>query len=132
LAITALLAIDEFSEETGGTHVIPFSHKSEVLPSDTYISSNNIVARASAGSALVFDSMLFHRAGTNSSQIIRRAVNHVYTTSIIKQNYDFPRALGRQEDLDPLTARLLGYTSQVPLDDKAWRENRKAKLNGNQ
>jgi ectoine hydroxylase-related dioxygenase (phytanoyl-CoA dioxygenase family) len=132
LAITALLAIDEFSEETGGTHVLPFTHKSEVLPSNSYIDSNRIVVSAPPGSAIIFDSMLFHRAGTNRSQIIRRAVNHVYTTPIIKQNYDFPRALGRQEDLDPSTARLLGYTSQVPLDDKVWRQNRAEKLKGDQ
>jgi ectoine hydroxylase-related dioxygenase (phytanoyl-CoA dioxygenase family) len=132
LAITALFTIDEFSEETGGTHVLPFTHKSEVLPSNAYIDNNRVVASAPAGSAIIFDSMLFHRAGANRSQIIRRAVNHVYTTPIIKQNYDFPRALGRQEDLDPLTARLLGYTSQVPLDDKVWRKNRTAKLNRNQ
>ena len=37
LAINALLAIDEFSPETGGTHVVPFTHKTEVLPSDFYI-----------------------------------------------------------------------------------------------
>lgn len=132
LAITALFAIDDFSEETGGTHVLPFTHKSEVLPSNSYIDSNRVVASASAGSAIIFDSMLFHRAGPNRSQVIRRGVNHVYTTPIIKQNYDFPRALGRQEDLDPFIARLLGYTSQVPLDDKVWRENRAAKLNRSQ
>jgi ectoine hydroxylase-related dioxygenase (phytanoyl-CoA dioxygenase family) len=132
LAISALIAIDELSEETGGTHVLPFTHKSEVLPSNSYIDSNRVITTAPAGSVIIFDSMLFHRAGTNRSKIIRRAVNHVYTIPIIKQNYDFPRALGKQEKLDPLTARLLGYTSLVPLDDKAWRAIRAAKLNGNQ
>lgn len=129
LAINALFAIDEFSAETGGTQVVPFSHKSEVLPSDSYIENNRIVANAPAGSAIVFDPMLFHRAGSNSSQIIRRAVNHLYTTPIIKQQYDFPRALDNQADLDPMIARLLGMTSQVALDDKAWRNARAIKLN---
>ena len=130
LAINALLAIDEFSPETGGTHVVPFTHKTEVLPSDFYIDNNRVIAKAPAGSAIVFDSMLFHRAGVNRSQIIRRAVNHLYTTPIIKQQYDFPRALGKPEQLDPDLARLLGYTSQVSLDDKAWRSGRVARLLG--
>lgn len=130
LAINALLAIDEFSEITGGTHVVPFTHKTEVLPSDSYIDANRIVAAAPAGSAIVFDSMLFHRAGANRSPNIRRAVNHLYTTPILKQQYDFPRALGARPDIDAATAQLLGYTSQVPLDDRVWRSNRAARNHG--
>ena len=127
LAINALLAIDEFSEITGGTHVVPFTHKTEVLPSDAYIAANRVVAAAPAGSAIIFDSMLFHRAGANKSQNIRRAVNHLYTTPILKQQYDFPRALGDRPDFDPATERLLGYTSQVPIDVRAWRNARAAR-----
>jgi len=124
LAINVMLAIDEFSDKTGGTFVLPFTHKSEVLPSDSYIDANRVVAAAPAGSAIIFDSMLFHRAGTNTSAIIRRAVNQLYTTPIIKQQYDFPRALGARPELEPAVARLLGYDSQVPLDDQAWRRAR--------
>lgn len=124
LAINALWAIDEFSATTGGTEVLPFTHKTEVLPSDAYIAGNGATAVAPPGSAIVFDSMLFHRAGRNRSNIVRRAVNHVYTKPILKQFYDFPRALGDRTDLDPSDARLLGYTSQVPVDDVAWRRAR--------
>ena len=127
LAISALLAIDEFSEITGGTHVLPFTHKIEGFPSDAYIAANRVVAAAPAGSAIVFDAMLFHRAGANKSQNVRRAVNHLYTTPILKQQYDFPRALGDRPDIEPALARLLGYTSQVPIDVKAWRDARAAR-----
>jgi ectoine hydroxylase-related dioxygenase (phytanoyl-CoA dioxygenase family) len=128
LALNALYAIDDFTEQTGGTHVVPFTHKTEILPSDSYIENNLAVANAPAGSVIVFDSMLFHRAGANVSGNIRRAVNHLYTTPIFKQQYDFPRALAGKQDMDPSVARLLGMTSQVPLDDKAWRNARAAKL----
>lgn len=130
LAINALLAIDEFSEVTGGTYVVPFTHKTEVLPSDGYIAANRVVATAPAGSAIVFDSMLFHRAGTNKSQIIRRGVNHIYTVPIMKQQYDFPRALGERPEIDSTLAKLLGYTSQVPINDRVWREARAARTPG--
>jgi len=131
IAINALLAIDEFSEETGGTYVVPFTHKTEILPSDAYIGANRVVAAAPAGSAIVFDSMLFHRAGANTSSTIRRAVNHLYSTPILKQQYDFPRALGERSDLVPEVSRLLGYTSQVPIDVCAWRNARAARLSAN-
>ena len=129
LAINALLAIDEFSPESGGTHVVPFTHKIEVLPSDSYIEANRIESAIPAGSAIVFDSMLFHRAGFNRSAAVRRSVNHVYTIPTIKQQYDFPRALAEQEQkLEPAAVRLLGFAAQVPLDDKAWRNARAERL----
>jgi ectoine hydroxylase-related dioxygenase (phytanoyl-CoA dioxygenase family) len=128
LAINALFAIDEFSEITGGTHIVPFTHKTEILPSDEYISSNKMIACVPAGSAIIFDSMLFHKAGENRSKIIRRAVNNLYTTPILKQQYDFPKALGGREEFDLNTLQFLGYTSQVPMDDLAWRNARSARL----
>jgi ectoine hydroxylase-related dioxygenase (phytanoyl-CoA dioxygenase family) len=128
LAISALVTLDDFSDATGGTQVLAFTHKSEVLPSERYIAANRITANAPAGSAIVFDAMLFHRAGSNSSQAIRRGVNHVYSTPIMKQNYDFPRALGARTDLDPTLQRLLGYTSQVPVDHHTWRDERAVRL----
>jgi ectoine hydroxylase-related dioxygenase (phytanoyl-CoA dioxygenase family) len=127
LAISALVAIDEFTEETGGTQVVPFTHKVEMLPSAAYIETNRTVVGAHAGSAIVFDSMLFHRAGANKSQIVRRGVNHLYTIPLLKQQYDFPRALGERPDLGADNAQLLGFTSQVPIDDRAWRVARAAR-----
>lgn len=127
LAINALVAIDEFSDDTGGTEILPFSHKTEILPSDFYIEGNRVTASASPGSVIVFDSMLFHRAGLNSSQTIRRAVNLLYTLPILKQQYDFPRALGKR-DITPDIQRLLGYTCQVPVNDSEWREARAERM----
>lgn len=128
LSINALFCIDDFSVETGGTIVVPYTHKTEILPSDRYIEKHAVTAVAKAGSVIVFDSMLFHKAGYNQSNIIRRAVNHQYQIPLLKQFYDFPKALnGRFSDNKSL-AQLLGYTSQVPFDDIEWRENRIERL----
>lgn len=129
LAISVLWAIDEFSDKTGGTNLVPFSHKTESLPSDSYIANNYITANVPAGSVVVFDSMLLHKAGNNISEIIRRAVNHVYVSPMLKQQYDFSRALDHiSNNLTSFEKQLLGFTSQAPLDDKAWRENRSKRL----
>lgn len=124
LSINALFCIDDFNETTGGTVVVPFTHRTEVLPSDKYISKHAVTANAKAGSVIVFDSMLFHKAGYNSSNIIRRAVNHQYQIPLLKQFYDFPKALNGKFADDKFLSQLLGYTSQVPLDDIEWREKR--------
>ena len=124
LSINALFCIDDFSVETGGTIVVPYTHKTEILPSDRYIEKHAVTAEAKAGSVIIFDSMLFHKAGYNSSNIIRRAVNHQYQIPLLKQFYDFPKVLNGKFSDDGFLSQLLGYTSQVPLDDVAWRENR--------
>jgi ectoine hydroxylase-related dioxygenase (phytanoyl-CoA dioxygenase family) len=130
IALNALIAIDDFSSETGGTHILPFSHKNETLPSNAYIARNEMVCAMKAGSAVLFDAMIFHRAGANSSGGVRRAVNHLYTAPIIKQQYDFPRALGQHPDMTPAMAQLLGYTAQVPLNVVEWRRARAARKSG--
>jgi ectoine hydroxylase-related dioxygenase (phytanoyl-CoA dioxygenase family) len=128
ISLNALFCIDEFSEETGATVVVPYTHKTEILPSDRYISKHQTVAVAKPGSVIVFDSMLFHKAGYNSSKIIRRAVNHQYQIPLLKQFYDFPRALKGKFSSNKFLAQLLGYTSQTPLDDIEWREKRLDKV----
>ncbi len=128
LAISALVALDAFSPETGGTYLLPFSHRMPAAPTEAYIANNLVVSEASAGSVILFDAMLIHRAGSNSSQNVRCAINHVYTAPILKQQYDLPRALGPAADFDDAMQRMLGYTSQVAQDDRQWRTARLAKL----
>jgi ectoine hydroxylase-related dioxygenase (phytanoyl-CoA dioxygenase family) len=125
LAIGALFAIDPFSEVTGSTLMLPHSHRHESIPSQACISAHATNVSARPGSALIFDAMVFHRAGYNSSQQIRRGVNHLYTVPILKQQYDFPQALGDVFHEDANLRRLLGYTSTVSLNVVQWREERR-------
>jgi len=128
LAINALFAIDEFSNETGSTQVVPYSHRLEVLPSDDFINTNSVDVVMPQGSVVLFDSMIFHRAGYNNSKITRRAINHMYTIPLLKQQYDLPRALGGNYSFDREILQLLGYSSQVPLNEIEWRKNRENKI----
>ena len=100
----------------------------ETLPSDEYIEKEKVVFNCPAGSVVFFDSMLLHKAGYNSSNIIRRGVNHVFSAPIIKQQYDFPAMLKGKYSDDPRLNRLLGYDSQVPASVVEWRKNRHARL----
>jgi ectoine hydroxylase-related dioxygenase (phytanoyl-CoA dioxygenase family) len=124
LAVNALWCIDPYSPATGATQVLPFSHREEFVPSDHYLDAQAVSLVADAGDVVLFDSMLFHRAGYNSSSIIRRAINHVYTAPILKQQLDLPRMLGGRHAQDPFLAKFLGYESQTAESDVAWRERR--------
>lgn len=124
LAVSALFCIDPFTPDTGATTMIPGSHRIEAFPSPEVSAALDMAVRAEPGSFIVFDSMLYHRAGTNSSGAPRRAVNHVYTVPIIAQQISLPSALnGRYAD-DPGLRQLLGYDVDPAASPQAWRTRR--------
>jgi ectoine hydroxylase-related dioxygenase (phytanoyl-CoA dioxygenase family) len=127
LALGALYCIDDFTVESGGTFVLPFSHRVEIIPSLEYVAKYGMQIIAKAGTVILFDSMLFHKAGYNSSKFIRRAINHVFTVPILKQQINLFTALnGRYKD-DAVLSKFLGYKSNSPSDDIAWRKSRQKK-----
>jgi ectoine hydroxylase-related dioxygenase (phytanoyl-CoA dioxygenase family) len=124
LSISALYCVDDFSEVTGGTFLLPGSHKVEPFPSREFVATHEITVNAKAGSALVFDAMTYHRGGFNRSNGLRRGVNHVFGLPFIKQQISFPRALdGRYKD-DPFLRRFLGYDTEPAESVLQWRNAR--------
>lgn len=128
ISISALVCVDEFSEETGGTFVLPGSHKTEAFPSEDYVRQHEQVINAKAGSAVVFDSMLYHRGGLNKSPRVRRALNHMYTLPLIKQQISLPRLLNGKFREDSFLSRFLGYDSESDESVVEFRTRRLARL----
>ena len=127
LAVSALFCIDPFRAETGATTVIPGSHRMEAFPSEEVAASLDTSVTAEPGSFIVFDSMLFHRAGLNRSDRPRRAVNQVYSVPIIAQQISLVDALPPQYASDPALARLFGFEVSPARSVTAWRERRLAR-----
>lgn len=109
LAVNALFCLDAFTPENGATMVLPASHRQEAFPSDDFVSTQAVPVAAPAGSFIVLDCMVFHSGGINTTAKPRRAVNHVYTIPLIRQQIDLPRALGDDFTSDGKLRRLLGY-----------------------
>ena len=128
LALSALFCVDEFNASTGATWCIPGSHLFARVPSDSFLDKHAVAMEANAGDVVVFDSMLAHRAGTNTSTKPRRAVNNVYSVGIIRQQIDLPRALGGRYAEDPELVVLLGYASNAPDSADAYRLRRLDRL----
>jgi ectoine hydroxylase-related dioxygenase (phytanoyl-CoA dioxygenase family) len=127
VAVSALFCIDCFDEKTGGTFVLPCSHKIEAFPSERFVGAHEVGVIAEPGDVIVFDSMVFHRAGVNTSGRMRRGINHVFALPILRQQISIPRSLkGRWSD-DPRLARLLGYDSDTPDNVQEWRERQQEK-----
>ena len=127
LAISALIFLDPFTAETGSTMVLPGSHKSEPFPSEAYVSAHETSLVGAPGDAAVFDSMLFHRAGRNTSTNLRRGLNQVYALPFLSQQILIPRALGYSVT-DPPMRKFLGYEVEPAGSASEWRKRRLDKL----
>jgi ectoine hydroxylase-related dioxygenase (phytanoyl-CoA dioxygenase family) len=124
LALSALYCIDDFSEETGGTYLIPASHKVEAFPSPDYVKRQQKGVEAKAGSILVFDAMLYHRSGENRSGRVRRSVNHIFTLPLIKQQISLPKVLRGKFSDDPFLRKFLGYETESGESVHQWRTSK--------
>jgi ectoine hydroxylase-related dioxygenase (phytanoyl-CoA dioxygenase family) len=130
LAVSALFCVDAFTIENGATVVIPASHKVEQFPSEEVVRAVERPIEAPAGSYIVFDSMLFHRAGRNRSPLPRRAVNQVFTLPFVAQQISLPAVLeGRHADR-PEVARLLGYGTGPAASVEEWWARRQRTRQG--
>lgn len=126
LAINALFCLDSFTLENGATHVIPASHKNEAFPSDAVVDALQVQVSAPAGSFIVLDCMAFHRGGVNRTARPRRAVNHVYSAPMLRQQLDLPALLGPDYTSDPDIRRFLGYDVRTPASVAAYYDGRRA------
>jgi hypothetical protein len=91
LAVNALFCLDDFTPENGSTFLLPATHKMVNFPSASYAKQNALQVHAKAGQYILMDCMLFHGGGVNSSNLERRAVNHMYTIPHIRPQIDIAR-----------------------------------------
>jgi len=114
LAVNALFCLDPFTIDNGATKVLPASHRQEAFPSDHFVEAEAATIVAPAGSFIVLDCMMFHSGGVNITDRPRRAVNHIYSIPLLRQQVDLPAALGDIFAAGDELRRLLGYDVRTP------------------
>lgn len=125
LACNLYYCLDEFNAETGATFILPFSHQFDRAPSASYMEKHAIQVSAPPGSVILFNSMLFHKAGYNrSASTIRRGVNHVYVKPILSQQIDMPALLNGKYSNDEHLAMLFGYKTMTSDSVDSYRMQR--------
>jgi ectoine hydroxylase-related dioxygenase (phytanoyl-CoA dioxygenase family) len=83
-----LWMLDDFSDENGGTRLIPGSHLRGREPEDTQ--DRTIAAVGKAGSALVFDGRLIHGTGANRTlDVHRHGILTYYCRPFVRQQENF-------------------------------------------
>ena len=105
-------AIDDFTAENGATRVVPGSHKHNRAVTAQEMDAQTVALEAPAGSAIVFESRLWHKTGTNSSADRTRAgIFAWYTKTYVRAQENWFLALKpeiRQFASDDMLT-LLGY-----------------------
>ncbi len=124
IAISALFCLDPFNFETGGTCVLPGSHKFGEFPSDNFVRKNQYTVDVPEGSVLVMDAMCFHRAGNNTSLRNRRGVNHVIGLPMLVPQFDLPKLLNEDFEKDPFLNKYFGSRWNPKSSVESWRKIR--------
>jgi Phytanoyl-CoA dioxygenase (PhyH) len=65
VGMNILWFLDDISDANGGTRVFPGSHLVNVGPDNIFVSDGTVAAEGPAGTALVFDTRLWHGTGAN-------------------------------------------------------------------
>ena len=122
LLLNTLVMLDEFTADNGATYMLGGSHQRAEKPSDEDFYRGAQRAVGPAGSVLVFNSNVWHAGGDNTTDRARRSVTPMYCRPFIKQQYDYPRALGydRGDSLSAHARQVLGYNARVPASLDEW------------
>ena len=109
--------LDDFKKENGGTLYVPGSHLVRTIP-DRQGNYEHEVLEGEAGTVVILDSGIWHRAGDSTPQD-RWAVFNLFGPWFMKPYFDFPKIVGEEEGkkLSSRYRRLLHFNSIPPLNE---------------
>ena len=126
-AFSVLITLNNFTKNNGGTRLIPSTHLHTRLPSWDFIEKNHVNVQCNAGSAIIFDSHIFHSAGINKTSKSRIAINHVFSNPTYRQQILIPDAMKEAKMSKPKSKylkKLLGFESMSLRSDEEFKNER--------
>lgn len=128
LAFNAFVCLSDFNSQNGATFVLPFSHNLDFFPSDKYVKENEIQINAKKGSVIFFNSMIYHRAGSNFSDQIRYGLNNMFVVPILKQQIVFSNCI-EKDKFSEEELKIIGCRFDAPLSVYEFRLKKVLKYN---
>jgi ectoine hydroxylase-related dioxygenase (phytanoyl-CoA dioxygenase family) len=116
MGVSAIWAIDDFTDDNGATEVIPLSHTwGDVRPAPDDPNIERIAMPA--GSAVVFMGTLLHRGGANRSSRVRLGITPQYCQPWIRQIENMTLAVpaSTAATFSLRVQALLGYSIHPPF-----------------
>jgi len=130
LSMQILYLIDEYTLTNGATYLLPRSHLRKTKPKDNFFWKNADRIIGKAGDAVIFDSLVWHSGGNNTSKNIRRGITKVYTRSFMKQQINMTKSINPEilNKISERSKRLLGFDTRVPNSIKEFLVPEKKRL----
>ena len=122
LMLNLLIMLDDFTLENGATYLLAGSHKKDEKPTEKEFYDNSHRALGKKGDILFFNSNLWHAAGINKTDQERRAITITLTKPFMKQQLDYPRAVGydKLEKMSSQLQQVIGFFSRTPSTLDEW------------
>ena len=122
LRINMLVALDDFTIANGATEILVGSHLESNMPTEIEFEKNKSHLIMPAGSVVLFNSYLWHRAGYNTTTNNRVALTLSLGLSFIKPQMDYARLIGeeRAKNFSQTSRQILGFNSRVPISLEEW------------
>lgn len=130
IRMNMLVMLDDFTMDNGATHVLEGSHRLDRAPDREYFDANYRSLVGPAGSIVLFNSYLWHRGGTNTTQQNRVALTLSFNPPFLKPQMDYARMLGESyfAGVTERTRQILGYNSRVPASLDEWYQPEATRL----
>lgn len=116
LTVNVLIMLDDCTADNGATWMLEGSHKQDDKPDPDFFYEKAIRATGKAGDVLVFASNIWHAAGVNQSDKVRRIITPFFSKPLMKQSLDYPRAFGYdfEHRIPDQLKQILGYNALTP------------------
>lgn len=124
LAVQTLFVLDHFNCESGGTFLLPGSHLFEKFPSDEFAKENEYQPILEPGDMILMNSMLYHRAGLNTSKNNRLLITNAFVRPFIATQFNYPAMLKDSSKLTEKEKEILGFRWNYGKEMQAWRNER--------
>lgn len=128
IAVQTLFILDDFNATTGGTFLLPYSHLFEKFPSDEFVKANEYQPVLKPGDVILMNSMLYHRAGLNTSQNNRLLITNTFVRPFIAQHFNYPAMIKDTSTLTEKEKEVLGFRWNYGQEMQSWRNERLKKI----
>ncbi|KZR73694.1 phytanoyl-CoA dioxygenase family protein [Prochlorococcus marinus] len=121
--VGVIIALDDFTSQTGAVRFMPYSHKEQALTSEDDFSAFSKDAKCKAGSIVFFNARTHHRAGLNSTKVYRHALTCNFCRCFMRQRFDLVRLAQASSLILELTKnqrKLIGYDVRMPINQEEF------------